>query len=213
MEAARRLYGRHNYNNVRIADIAEASSTNVALVNYYFGSKDDLFLEIFREACEVVSQERVQRLEALLALDETPTLERLVQAWMEPVVAQIHREGNRLIFSHLLSLVFASVVNESMHLILREAFQRVDVRYAEVIHRLRPELSMEVLAWRMLGAIGTFSVILGHPELITLVRDEPLREWSAEIDVQAELLRCLVAQLGAPAPQVETKRPSRRTCR
>lgn len=46
---SKELFMRNGYNGTSVRDIATASGTNVAMVNYYFGSKYNLFGEVFEE--------------------------------------------------------------------------------------------------------------------------------------------------------------------
>ncbi len=50
LEVARDLFIKYGYKGTSIRDIAAASGTNVAMVNYYFNSKYNLFEIIFEEA-------------------------------------------------------------------------------------------------------------------------------------------------------------------
>ncbi|MDL2305243.1 TetR/AcrR family transcriptional regulator [Bacteroides sp. OttesenSCG-928-D19] len=51
---ARDLFITNGYVNTSVRDIAAAADTNVAMVNYYFNSKYDLFEIIFEEALNVL---------------------------------------------------------------------------------------------------------------------------------------------------------------
>jgi len=51
---ARDLFTKNGFNGTSIRDIAAASETNVAMVNYYFRSKYNLFEIIFEEAFDVL---------------------------------------------------------------------------------------------------------------------------------------------------------------
>ncbi|MDL2222940.1 TetR/AcrR family transcriptional regulator [Bacteroidales bacterium OttesenSCG-928-M11] len=55
LDVARELFIQKGYNGVSIRDIASASGTNIAMVNYYFGSKLNLFSEIFTSAFKIVT--------------------------------------------------------------------------------------------------------------------------------------------------------------
>lgn len=50
LEAARNLFIKNGYKATSVRDIAAASETNVAMVNYYFHSKYNLFEIIFEDA-------------------------------------------------------------------------------------------------------------------------------------------------------------------
>lgn len=49
MEAARKIFSDKGYAGTRTRDIAEEAGINLALVNYYYRSKDKLFYEIMQE--------------------------------------------------------------------------------------------------------------------------------------------------------------------
>lgn len=199
LTAAKKIYRQHNFASVRTADITKASGTNIALVNYYFGSKNELFLQVFREACDTVARERVQALDALLARDPTPGTEALMRAWMTAVFGQTRAEDTRMLCSHLLGMVLASDINESIREVFGQDLGRVDARFAAAFHRARPDLSAQAIAWRMLSALGAYSLILGHTQLIELMaHGGPPDE---DFDVQDELLRWLLAAMNAPANQ------------
>lgn len=54
LHVARQLFIKNGYANTSVRDIANASETNVAMVNYYFNSKYNLFELIFEEALAVL---------------------------------------------------------------------------------------------------------------------------------------------------------------
>lgn len=213
LDAARRIYRERNFAGVRTADITEASGANVALVNYYFGSKNRLFLQVFAEACETVARERERELDELLARTAAPDMASLVRAWMAPVFAQTQTEEARMLASHLLGLVLASDINESIREVFGESLSRIDGRYAQQFRRLRPDLSAEAVAWRMLSAIGAYSLVLGHPGLIDLMRQVRGADAHEQIDVQDELFRWLVAAMDAPAASATPSSPAARRSR
>ncbi len=49
-EAARKLFVEKGFGSATTRDIAECADTNIALVNYYFRSKEKLFQEVFQES-------------------------------------------------------------------------------------------------------------------------------------------------------------------
>ena len=49
-DAAKKIFLEKGFGSATTRDIAECAETNIALVNYYFRSKEKLFQEIFRES-------------------------------------------------------------------------------------------------------------------------------------------------------------------
>jgi AcrR family transcriptional regulator len=73
-EAARQVFTKKGYAATRTRDIAEAAGLNLALLNYYFRSKEKLF--------EIVMMEKVQALFGVIAPvlnDEDSTLEEKIE--------------------------------------------------------------------------------------------------------------------------------------
>ena len=55
IEASRKLFVNKGFKGTTVRDIAAASNTNVAMVNYYFRSKHNLFEEIFNESFDLLT--------------------------------------------------------------------------------------------------------------------------------------------------------------
>ena len=60
--AAEQLFARHGFHAVSIRDITAEAGVNVAAVNYHFGSKDELLLQIFRTRAAELNRERARML-------------------------------------------------------------------------------------------------------------------------------------------------------
>lgn len=73
-EAARKVFMKKGYAGTRTRDIAEEAGLNLALLNYYFRSKEKLF--------EIVMMEKVQKLFGIIAPilnDNSTTLEKKIE--------------------------------------------------------------------------------------------------------------------------------------
>lgn len=79
--AARKLFVHNGYNNTGVRDIALAAGTNVAMVNYYFGSKYNLFEQVFEQAFEVLWQRIFDTLSAQRGIFEL--LEEWIHAYYD----------------------------------------------------------------------------------------------------------------------------------
>jgi AcrR family transcriptional regulator len=54
LEVSRKLFVENGYNGTSIRDIAKAADVNVAMVNYYFRTKHDLFEIVFDESANIL---------------------------------------------------------------------------------------------------------------------------------------------------------------
>lgn len=85
MNAAREVFMRKGYSATRTRDIAEAADTNLALVNYYFKSKENLFRMIVEE----IFNQFLSSLVPFFSNEEIPLekkVERLVQEYSELMI-------------------------------------------------------------------------------------------------------------------------------
>lgn len=76
LKEAKTLFIKNGYNGTTIRDIAKASETNVAMVNYYFQSKYNLFEIIFEEAIEILTQK------IFLTLGSDMPFFELIETWI-----------------------------------------------------------------------------------------------------------------------------------
>jgi AcrR family transcriptional regulator len=80
--AALDLFAEQNYSTVTIKDIAAATGINSALIYYYFGSKEDLFLK----AVEATVEEAFRKFDDVRADAHTP--EAIISLWIEIHIMQ-----------------------------------------------------------------------------------------------------------------------------
>jgi AcrR family transcriptional regulator len=95
LDAAEHLFARHGFYGVSVRDITEAAEVDVALVNYHFGSKRELFAAVFQRRAEMLNPERLARLEEVrrAALPGVPTLEDIVNSFTYPLLERSARGG------------------------------------------------------------------------------------------------------------------------
>jgi len=95
LDAAERLFARHGFYGVSIRDITRVAEVDVALVNYHFGSKRELFAAVFRRRAELLNPERLAMLEDVrrAALPGTPTVQQIVNAFTYPLLERSARGG------------------------------------------------------------------------------------------------------------------------
>lgn len=78
IEAARQMFMQKGYAGTRTRDIADKAGINLALLNYYFRSKEKLFLLIMKEKIQLLVNAIIP-----VANDETLTLEEKLQLLVE----------------------------------------------------------------------------------------------------------------------------------
>ena len=90
VEAGEELFCQRGFNETSVRDIAAAADCNVASINYYFGGKDKLYVEIWRRRLTSMRDTRLASIERVMSRVEPPLLEELLRsyagAFLEPLV-------------------------------------------------------------------------------------------------------------------------------
>lgn len=89
IEVAERLFSRQGYNGTSVRDIAKEAGVNVAMVSYYFGSKENLLVAVFQNRALEIRM----KIETMLKDVELSPLEkvyRLIDTFIAKMVEQQH---------------------------------------------------------------------------------------------------------------------------
>jgi len=81
IEAAEELFCRRGFNETSVRDIAAIADGNVASVNYYFGGKDNLYLEVWRRRLAFMRDIRLASIEKVMSASDRPQLEGLLRSY------------------------------------------------------------------------------------------------------------------------------------
>jgi AcrR family transcriptional regulator len=162
LEAARRQFAAHGYDGVGLRAIAADAEVDVALVSYYFGSKNSLFVASLR-----LPVNPVDVIEGLLAGPRADLGARLLRAlltvWDDPTTG-----------APLVSVLRSASSQGEM---LRDFLEReILVRFAGAIDAEDAELRAAAAATQILGLVFSRYVLrvepiasAGHDELVSLI--------------------------------------------
>ncbi len=91
LNAAERCFGENGFDGVSLRTITEVAGVDLALVNYHFGSKENLLHEVIARRARVVHEERVRALELARqkAGTQSPSIEAIVTAFLEPLLHRL----------------------------------------------------------------------------------------------------------------------------
>lgn len=156
--AARELFTERGFAATRIRDIAESAGTNVALLNYYFRSKENLFRIIVHDDLQVLFTLLIP-----LVTDEKLTLREKIDALAKQYTdLLLQREGLPLFILNEMK------ANRS---ILPEEFKNLHTRLEPVVLRELKNQNTDQIAYTDLF-VNTISFILfpfiGKPMLFAM---------------------------------------------
>jgi TetR/AcrR family transcriptional regulator, regulator of cefoperazone and chloramphenicol sensitivity len=154
LSAAERLFGQRGYAGTSVRDVTTAASCNVAAVNYHFGSKRNLYIEMFHRRLAAIREQRVGSIREAMRHATGPralecVLEAFASAFLEPLVAR--PEGRRLIELMARETVDAQLPPE---LFAREFVDPVQGVLMEAITATAPGISAHAATLCVLSIVG-----------------------------------------------------------
>lgn len=136
-EAAKSVFLQKGFAGATARDIADAAGMNIALTNYYFRSKEKLFIEIFRDLFALYCENTLKILEEPISLKEK--LIRLIEEDYqlmknEPdlvlfIMNEIHRDPEHLIpeMSRLKELMHINLSRQIREEVEKGGMRDIDV--------------------------------------------------------------------------------------
>lgn len=88
LDAAEAQFSRHGFDGVTLRAIAKAANVDVALANYHFGRKIELFDAVLMRRAKILNEARLADLEACLeeSTPNAPTVEAIIRAYLRPLL-------------------------------------------------------------------------------------------------------------------------------
>lgn len=166
LDAAEERFAKHGYHGVTTREVAARAGVTTAMIHYYFGSKRDLFDEVFARRAAIVNEERLALLDAYEARHgDGVTVEGAIETFLRPVLALLHGggEGWRNYFG-LVALV--STTHEWGGEMMTRTFDPVILRLIAIIRRALPKAREEDLYWGYHFLAGALMLTLSETDRI-----------------------------------------------
>jgi AcrR family transcriptional regulator len=151
LDSAERLFSQNGIEGTSVREIIKAAGVNLGAINYHFGTKDRLALEVFARRIEPVNRERIARLDALEAAagSQKVKLEQIIEALIRPVMeSEDPGAKNCEDLMRLISRSFQEA-NPEVKKFVEQQFSEVAHRFDAAILRAVPGLPPGEMFWRM----------------------------------------------------------------
>jgi AcrR family transcriptional regulator len=145
LEAAERLCGERGLEAVSVREIAAEADVNLSAINYYFGSRINLLLTIFKTRVAELDQERRALLERASSAP-TPDLREILRAVLMPLARWRTVQSNRRAALQFICRALTTAEPELKAMIDVGVISFRDV--IALLQRALPHLSFEELCWR-----------------------------------------------------------------
>lgn len=107
LDSAEELFCEHGFEGASIRDIAAVAGCNIASVNYYFGSKENLYVEMFRRYMSRLLNEHIENIRKAMN-SEQPTLEQLIRMMVVLALRSLDSDSGK---RPLLKMMVREVLN------------------------------------------------------------------------------------------------------
>lgn len=191
IKAALKAFAEHGFDAATLREITQLAGANLAAVNYYFRSKDEL-LKSALEYC--LAPLNAKRLALLNALQDRPTgrpakLEDYIEALVRPMVElDLNKDGGREPIRLLLHA--RAIPRPFTNRIMAEQFDEVHSRFEQAFRAALPHLPAPEFALRYEFARGAIIQIVA--DLDPTARRRPGLKFAHSADENERIIRNLV---------------------
>jgi AcrR family transcriptional regulator len=109
LDAAEKLFCEKGFEGTSVRDLTSEANCNVAAVNYYFGGKDKLYIEMFRRQMQAIVELQSETIEKNLS-SPNPTLEAFLRAVITPPLRSAYEKHTR---GQVMRLMVREVLSKS----------------------------------------------------------------------------------------------------
>src|SRR5689334_8538607 len=163
LDAAEREFAAHGFHGASLRSMTRAADVNVASIHYYFGSKEALLRATLERIVRPVNEERLRQLDEALALEQEPSVEAILTAFIRPDLELIARLGERGAIMARFSGRSYTEPEEVVSRIITDLFSEVGARFLAALSLAVPDVSEEELRWRLRCVVAIITYLLAAP--------------------------------------------------
>lgn len=162
LDAAEELFALHGFGAITVRQIAKLAGVDVALPNYYFGSKRKLFDAVFERRAMVFNKARNDALEGVARRwgEAPPPLAEVIEAFLRPVAdAQMSGDAGWRNYCRLIAQVNSSPVWVQM---MTSHFDELVRKFIGMVGQSLPNAHQEDLYWAYQCLSGSLSLAMAN---------------------------------------------------
>lgn len=191
LDAAEAKFADQGFAGASLRDIVEQANVTQALVTYYFGSKHQLFVEVYMRRGQALADARMAALGALRARTDGIDVAAILHAFFAPGFDLRRSDGGRD-FLRLQARLHTEPM-EFAYEIRRKIYDESTKSYAAFLTGYLPHLTAKTVYWRFVQIIGAYLYLISDAH-----RAEEISEGLIDVQDEDAMLRQLVA-MGAAA--------------
>jgi AcrR family transcriptional regulator len=166
LDAAERCFAEGGFDGVSLRTITDVAGVDLALVNYHFGSKDNLLREVIARRARIVHDDRVRALEMARrdAGARSPSVEAIATAFLEPLLRRL-LDGDPG-WHHYGHLVSQLDVSPKFTGITSDVLDHTALHFINALRLALPKASEQSIYWGYMFLIGSMVQIISATDRI-----------------------------------------------
>jgi AcrR family transcriptional regulator len=148
LDAAEKLFSQHGFDAVTLRAIAREADVDVALANYHFGRKHELFEATFMRRAELLNRWRLKALEAAIndAAPGPPSVRAVMDAYLFPLLNGPHLDDPAW-RSYYALVAYVNNSSEWGGKLMSRFFNPMVDQFIEALRMALPEADDAALFW------------------------------------------------------------------
>ena len=134
LEAATRVFAEKGFRDTTIADICQDAHSNTASVNYYYGSKDELYAEVWKSAFHIAMEKYPPDMELSPDASAEDRLRALIRSFLHKML-----DSGELGYAGQILLMEMANPTEAIDHIKRDAIDPLRKRMISILGQLLGE--------------------------------------------------------------------------
>lgn len=209
LDIAEQEFALRGYAGTSLREIAERAEVNQALINYYFGTKQKLFGEVFKRRGLQITNRRLELLDELEAASRAPSLREVVRAFLTPSFEMRDMGAGGMAFVRLQSRLHYEPEDLAMNL-RREVYDLSTRRYVKAFMKVLPKVDPADVYWRMAFMIGSLLYMLSGLYRLEDLSEGQYKGAVASDEIIDRMTTFMVSGLEAPTGLVKKKASTRK---
>lgn len=134
LEAATKVFAEKGFRDTTIADICEGAHSNTASVNYYYGSKDELYAEVWKNAFQMAMEKYPPDMQLGPNADAEEQLRALIRSFLHKML-----DSGQLGYAGQILLMELANPTDAINHIKRDAIEPLRIRMISILRQLLGE--------------------------------------------------------------------------
>lgn len=143
---AEQMFGTQSYAGTSLRAVIREARVNQAAINYHFGTKEQLFIEVVRRVAQPIVQKQLKRLQALEHSNHLPSTCEVLEAIIAPCIRVI--EEPILGITHARFLWRCRIEPPPIHDLVAKEFLEGQQLALDLLQRILADRSMKELEWK-----------------------------------------------------------------